>query len=74
MTALVKKVAPEGLTAHTKVVAGAPRDEILRLAGESSCDLMVMATQGRRGFERWVMGSTAENTVRYAPCPVLVVR
>jgi len=74
MAALAKKVVPEGLTVNAKVVAGTPRDGILRAAGELPCDLIVMATQARRGLERWVMGSTAENTVRYAPCPVLVVR
>jgi nucleotide-binding universal stress UspA family protein len=74
MAVLVRKIAPDGVTVNAKVLAGIPREGILRTAGESKCDLIVMATQGRRGLERWVMGSTAEHTVRYAPCPVLVVR
>ncbi|MGC4086680.1 MAG: universal stress protein [Polyangiaceae bacterium] len=35
---------------------------------------MVVGTQGRRGVSRLLLGSTAEATVRMAPCPVLVAR
>jgi len=74
MAALVKKVVPDRVAVNAKVLAGIPREGILRTAGGSKCDLIVMATHGRSGLERWVMGSTAEHTVRYAPCPVLIVR
>jgi len=36
-------------------------------------DLVVMGSHGRRGFRRWMLGSVAETTVRYAPCSVVVV-
>lgn len=74
MAALVKKVVPDSVNVNTKVVAGLPRTDILRAAAKMQADLIVMTTQGRSGLERWVMGSTAEQTVRYAPCPVLIVR
>ncbi len=32
-----------------------------------------MGSHGRRGFRRWMLGSVAENTVRYAPCSVVIV-
>jgi nucleotide-binding universal stress UspA family protein len=36
-------------------------------------DLVVMGTHGRSGFERFMLGSVAENVLRRAPCPVLMV-
>lgn len=49
-------------------------DEIAQLAADLEADLVVVGTHGRRGVSRLLLGSTAEATVRLAPCPVLVVR
>jgi len=48
--------------------------EIVRVAGERGCDLIVLATHGRTGLDRLLMGSVAEHVVRKAPCPVLTIR
>jgi nucleotide-binding universal stress UspA family protein len=48
--------------------------EILRVAREARCDLIVMGTHGRTGLGRLLMGSVAEEVVRKAPCPVLTVK
>jgi nucleotide-binding universal stress UspA family protein len=53
---------------------GDPATEILRLAGETKCDLIVMGTHGRTGLTRLVLGSVAEEVLRQAPCPVLAVK
>ena len=37
-------------------------------------DIIVMASHGRSGFKRWLIGSVAEKLVRTAPCPVVLVR
>lgn len=58
----------------TKVVMGEAGEEITRVAGDLGSDLLVVATHGRGGLQRAVLGSTAENILRHAPCPVLVVR
>lgn len=47
---------------------------ILRTVGELECDLIVMGTQGLTGWRRWLTGSVAEEVVRLANCPVLVVK
>ena len=47
---------------------------ILEIARETSADLIIATTHGRTGLTHLMMGSTAENIVRRAPCPVLVVR
>ncbi len=53
---------------------GDPAAEILRVADELKCDLIVMGMHGRRGVARLLMGSVAEHVVRKATCPVLVVK
>jgi nucleotide-binding universal stress UspA family protein len=60
--------------AKTRVEFGVPFDQITRAAKELRSDLIIIGTQGRTGLRRAVLGSTAENVVRHAPCPVLVVR
>ena len=57
-----------------KFKEGAPADTILKSIDEEGIDLVVMGTSGRRGLDRFLLGSVAENTMRSAPCPVLVVR
>jgi len=56
------------------VVEGEPAREILRIANEMGCDLIVMGTHGRRGLTRLLMGSVAEEVVRKSTCPVLTVK
>lgn len=58
---------------------GTPDSEILRVAQETGCDLIVMGTQGKMGVGqtvlpgRWV-GSVAGKVLRSATCPVLTVK
>ncbi len=53
---------------------GSPSDIILKTIDEEDIDLVVMGTSGKHGINRFLVGSVAENTMRSAPCPVLVVR
>ncbi|HMK35813.1 MAG TPA: universal stress protein [Desulfomonilaceae bacterium] len=53
---------------------GVPANEIVRFAQEESIDLIVMGTHGWTGFRHLILGSTAENVVRTATCPVLTVK
>jgi nucleotide-binding universal stress UspA family protein len=53
---------------------GRPVDQITRIADELNVDLIILATHGHTGLKHVVLGSTAENVVRHAPCPVLTVR
>ena len=47
---------------------------ILEYAREEDVDLIVMGTHGRRGVRKWLLGSVANEVVRFAPCSVLTVR
>ena len=44
------------------------------IAAERNAELIVMASHGLTGLKRLLLGSVAENTVRLASCPVLVVK
>jgi nucleotide-binding universal stress UspA family protein len=57
-----------------RLIEGEPSTEILRVAREAGCDLIVMGTHGWTGLRRLLMGSVAEDVVRKAPCPVLTVK
>jgi nucleotide-binding universal stress UspA family protein len=59
---------------QVRIVLGDPASEVLQTAGRTRADLIVMATHGRKGVRRLVLGSVAERVVREAPCPVLTVR
>jgi universal stress protein A len=56
------------------VRAGRPATTIVEAAREQRVDLIVIASHGRTGITRLMMGSVAEHVVRNAPCAVLVVR
>jgi len=57
-----------------RMVQGDAATEILAAADASKCDLIVLATHGRTGLGRIVLGSVAEQVVRKASCPVLTVK
>jgi nucleotide-binding universal stress UspA family protein len=56
-----------------KTRQGKPADEILKAIKKDNIELTVMGTAGKHGLNRFWFGSVAENVVRYATCPVLVV-
>jgi nucleotide-binding universal stress UspA family protein len=57
-----------------KLAKGDPASSIIKIAEEKACDLIVLATHGRTGLRRALMGSVTEHVMRSAPCPVLVVK
>jgi nucleotide-binding universal stress UspA family protein len=69
----IEKLGTEmGVNVSTKLVDGHPAEEILKEAKED--DLIVIGSKGRTALDRLLMGSVAENVVRHAPCPVMIVR
>src|SRR4249919_766542 len=54
------------------VASGKPATEILRVARERSCDLIVMSTHGLTGIRKLFFGSTTERVLRETTRPVLV--
>jgi nucleotide-binding universal stress UspA family protein len=63
-----------GLDIDIDLSEGEPAAEILKVAHDRHCDLIVMGTHGRTGLRHLLMGSIAEKVVRKADCPVLTAR
>ncbi|HEX8493976.1 MAG TPA: universal stress protein [Pyrinomonadaceae bacterium] len=63
-----------GLAVEQVITHGDAASEIVRVAKERKVDLIVISSHGRTGLGRMLFGSTAEQVVRHAPCPVLVVK
>jgi nucleotide-binding universal stress UspA family protein len=72
------QLVPEAESSDVEVVrlvaVGSPHRKIIDTAEAEQVDLIVMATAGRSGFSRLIMGSIAERVVRTATCPVLTIR
>ncbi|MBE9157657.1 universal stress protein [Nodosilinea sp. LEGE 06152] len=56
------------------VKIGNPSSEIIDYAEANAIDLIVISSRGRTGLSRFFLGSVAERVVRFARCPVLVLR
>ena len=61
-------------TVLLETLTGPAAEAIVRQARKWRADLIVIGTHGRRGLKRLVMGSDAEQIVRNAPAPVMLVR
>ncbi len=70
--ALAAAEGSAGETLHVK--DHAPAEGIIAAAKDKGCDLIVMATHGRRGLGRLLLGSQAVEVLSTSPIPVLVVR
>jgi len=57
-----------------RMMIGSPATAIIEMAEREEVELIVMATHGRTGLLRVLMGSVAEEVVRKAKCPVLTVK
>ena len=64
----------EGLDVLGHLRTGHPADEVLTMAESHDTDLVCIATHGRTGVKRLLMGSVAEKVVRMAPAPVFTVK
>ncbi len=52
---------------------GNPGEIVIKQANKLRADTIVIGTHGRTGLSRLVMGSVAEEVIRHAQCPVLVI-
>jgi universal stress protein A len=74
----LKESVPETVATYcsveTVMARGKAGREILRIAGEQQSDLIVIGVQGRGAADLMVFGSTTNQVVRGAICPVLTLR
>ena len=73
LRAKAKQLAHTGAQVEILVQAGQPADLIVENAKELGVDVIVMATHGRSGISRWLLGSVTQKVLSAAPCPVFVI-
>jgi len=66
------RAAYPNLEIKAHVVLGSPAQEICRFAEENQIDLVILSTHGHEGLTHLLIGSVAEQVVRYIPCTALV--
>jgi nucleotide-binding universal stress UspA family protein len=63
-----------GLEITTEIVEGSPKHIILDEAERWRADLIVVGSHGRRGLQRFLLGSVSQAVALHAPCSVQIVR
>jgi nucleotide-binding universal stress UspA family protein len=71
---MAKRAAAAGVQTDLELVRGPAVPEVLAAAERCRCDLIVMATHGRRGLDAWMERSVAPNVADRVRCPLLLVR
>ena len=70
---LMKDLFDDGIKVRTMVKKGFPSEKINEVAEKEDCDLIIIASSGRSGLHRFVLGSVAENVLKNAEKDVLLI-
>jgi nucleotide-binding universal stress UspA family protein len=71
---VVNRFKPKETEIHSEILVGHVADSLADFSEKNNFDLILIATHGRSGFNRWVRGSIADKVLRGANIPVLMVR
>jgi len=74
VAAVSEAAEDRGVDVRESVVEGVAEDAIVDYAADEDIALIVMGTHGRRGLDRYLVGSVTERVVRRTEVPTLVVR
>ena len=64
----------KGIDTKATMLEGKAAESLVDYARGHNFDLIVMATHGRSGLDRWIMGSIADRLIHYSAVPVLLIR
>lgn len=71
--AIARAAPPSGVTVTPSLAEASPVEALLAAAEETGADLIVVGSRGRGGFRGLLLGSTSQQVVAHATCPVVVV-
>jgi universal stress protein A len=74
LKAAIPEEARVWCTPDERLAAGKPYREILRVAGETRAEIIVMGVHGKGALSRRILGSTTQHVIRAAECPILTLR
>lgn len=69
-----KSAAESGVTLESLVVYGDPAEELIHLARERNCDVIVIGSSGKGRVKRTLLGSVSTKVALHAQCSVYIVR
>jgi nucleotide-binding universal stress UspA family protein len=73
LSQVVAKKVPKKIKITREVKIGTPAEVIIEFAREKNIDIIIMATHGRTGISRFMIGSVAEKTIRQSTIPLLII-
>ena len=68
------KLRDANFTVTTAIEDGNAKSTIVDAAAKWPADMVVLGSHGRKGLDRFLLGSVSEGVARHAPCSVLIVR
>lgn len=71
---LVSRLNYGSANVHSETLTGKTAESLADYADKNKVDLIIIATHGRSGISRWVLGSVADRILRSSCVPVLMVR
>jgi nucleotide-binding universal stress UspA family protein len=71
---LARQKMLDNISVQTLVINGKPAYEIANLADKENADIIVIATHGESGWQKFLFGSVTEKVMRMASCPVLTIQ
>ncbi|MCG2829062.1 universal stress protein [Methanothermobacter sp. K4] len=74
LAAVQRKGREAGVQVDEVLVFGSPAHDMKKIAEKTGADLVVIASHGRSGLEKLLMGSVAETTLKTVEVPVLLVK
>ncbi|MBF6612465.1 MAG: universal stress protein [Chloroflexi bacterium] len=75
LASIAGRLEADGTTVQTRMVEGEAAEQIILHAQQSTqTSMIVMATHGRSGLSRWLLGSVAEKILHAAPTPLVLIR
>ena len=74
LSRIAGQLSQYGAEIKCEILAGRIADTLAGYAEKENIDLILIATHGRSGVSRWLMGSVADRVLHYSDVPVLMVR
>lgn len=71
---IVERAKTRGVDVSTDIVVGHPAEQLIRRAQTEQSDLIIVGRRGTSLFQKLMLGSVSERVLRYAHCPVLLVK
>lgn len=74
MTATSNRLRNAGIKVKEVIEFGSPAETIVEVADREKADEIIIASRGRHGIKKLLMGSVASRVLEWAKCPVIVVK